>query len=114
MLRLYMDEHVPRGITAQLRLRAVDVLTVQEDGHKGKRDEDIFERAAALGRVMYTQDDDFLNLARRKLAQGERFSGLIYSHQLRASIGALVHDLELTAKVMELEEVADTVVYLPL
>jgi predicted nuclease of predicted toxin-antitoxin system len=109
-----MDEHVPHGITVQLRLRAVDVLTVQEDGYKGKRDEDVFERAATLERVLYTQDDDFLNLARRKLAQGERFSGLIYSHQLRASVGVLVRELELTVKVMEPEEVANTVMYLPL
>jgi hypothetical protein len=30
-----MDEHVPRSITTGLRLRNVDVLTVQEDGRTG-------------------------------------------------------------------------------
>ncbi len=30
-LALYMDEQVPRQITAGLRLRGIDVLTVQED-----------------------------------------------------------------------------------
>ena len=30
---LYMDVHIPRAITVQLRLSGVDVLTAQEDGH---------------------------------------------------------------------------------
>ena len=29
----YMDEHVHRAITNGLKLRNIDVLTVQEDGH---------------------------------------------------------------------------------
>ena len=29
---LYTDQHVPRAITTELRLRGVDVLTAQEDG----------------------------------------------------------------------------------
>lgn len=39
-LAFYIDEHVPRAITIGLRLRGVDVLTVQEDGLKGKEDLD--------------------------------------------------------------------------
>ncbi|MGI0488379.1 DUF5615 family PIN-like protein [Pantanalinema rosaneae CENA516] len=35
---LYMDEHVPRSITNGLRLKAIDVLTVQEDGLAGMPD----------------------------------------------------------------------------
>ncbi len=31
-LSLYMDENVPIAITEGLRMRGVDVLTVQEDG----------------------------------------------------------------------------------
>ena len=37
-LALYMDEHVPRSITTALRLRQIDVITVQEDGLTGSRD----------------------------------------------------------------------------
>ena len=31
ILKLYMDENVPRQITVGLRLRGIDVLSVQED-----------------------------------------------------------------------------------
>lgn len=34
-LALYMNEHVHRAVTNGLRLRDVDVLTVQEDGRTG-------------------------------------------------------------------------------
>ncbi len=34
-LAFYMDEHVHRAITNALKLRTVDVLTVQEDGLTG-------------------------------------------------------------------------------
>ena len=32
----YMDEHIPRSITAGLRARGVDLLTVQEDNRRGR------------------------------------------------------------------------------
>jgi hypothetical protein len=33
-----MDEHVPKAITNGLRLRSINVLTVQEDGRTGIAD----------------------------------------------------------------------------
>jgi predicted nuclease of predicted toxin-antitoxin system len=57
---LYMDEHVPRAITTGLRLRGVDVLTVQEDNNSGKSDPELLERAVYLKRAIFTNDDDLL------------------------------------------------------
>lgn len=37
-IALYMDEHVRRAITNGLKLRGIDVLTVQEDGRTGTPD----------------------------------------------------------------------------
>ena len=37
-IALYIDENVARQITIGLRLRGVDVLTVQEDGRTGYPD----------------------------------------------------------------------------
>ena len=47
-LRLYMDHHVPRAITAGLRLRGEDVLTAAEDGSALFADP-----ADLLGQVLY-------------------------------------------------------------
>lgn len=61
-----MDENVPRAITGGLRLRGVDVLTVQEDGRRGLDDPRVLDRATELGRVLFSQDEDLLVEARRR------------------------------------------------
>jgi Domain of unknown function (DUF5615) len=50
-IKLYMDEQVPRQITLGLRLRNIDVLTVQEDDRTGLDDPNVLARAAELQRV---------------------------------------------------------------
>ena len=59
-VRLYMDVHVPRAITEGLRLRDIDVLMAQEDGAGALTDPELLDRAAALGRVLFTRDADLL------------------------------------------------------
>ena len=44
-LAFYMDEHIPYPITLGLRIRSVDVLTAQEDGHKNVDDAVLLDRA---------------------------------------------------------------------
>ena len=53
-VRLYMDVHVRRAVTAGLRLRGVDVLTAQEDGNRELLDPELLDRATELGRVLFT------------------------------------------------------------
>lgn len=45
---------------------------------------------------------------------GVPFSGIIYTHQLHVTIGVCVRDLELLAKVADLEDLANRTEYLPL
>lgn len=68
-IALYMDEHIPRAITVGLRLRGVDVLTVQEDGLAGISDPVLLDRATELGRIVFSQDQDFLIEAHRRQAE---------------------------------------------
>ena len=74
-LALYTDVHVKRAVTNGLRLRGVDVLTAQEDGTARLSDPDLLDRATALGRVVFTQDEDFLAEAARRQAAGCRSPG---------------------------------------
>jgi len=76
-IALYMDEHIHLAITVGLQFRGVDVLTVQDDGRTGTPDPILLERATELGRVIFTQDDDFLAIANRCQQQGIKFSGVI-------------------------------------
>ncbi len=107
-----MDHHVPRAVTVGLPLRGVDVLTALEDDAHELDDPALLDRAGELGRVLFTQDDDLLAEAVRRQRAGEAFTGVIYAHQLRVSIGQCIRDLELVAKAGEPEDLFQQVLFL--
>ena len=113
-LALYMDHHVPRAITVGLRVRGVEVLTAEENGAKELQDSKLLDRAGALGRILFTHDDDLLVEATRRQRAGISFAGMIYAHPLRISIGRCVRDLETIAKAGEPEDLVNHVQFLPL
>ena len=113
-IALYMDHHVPRAITIGLRLRGVDVLTAHEDGTAQMEDPALLTRATELERVLFTRDDDLLVEAVRRQREEIDFAGVIYAHQLQASIGQCVHDLEMIAKAGESLDMVNRIEYLPL
>jgi predicted nuclease of predicted toxin-antitoxin system len=109
-----MDVHVPSAITDTLHRREVDVLTAQEDGSARFDDPRLLTRATALGRVVFTRDEDFLIEGARRQRDAEEFAGIIYAHQLRVTIGQCVQDLELIAKAYEPQEMSGRIEHLPL
>jgi predicted nuclease of predicted toxin-antitoxin system len=113
-VRLYFDVHVRRAVADGLRLRGVDVLTAQEDETAELEDSRLLDRATQLGRLLFTQDKDFLREASRRLGAGEVLFGIVYAHQLRVSIGQCITDLEMIAKNSEPDEWIDRVEHLPL
>lgn len=111
---LYMDVHVPMAVTEALRRRGLDVLTSQDDGTATLEDEGLLSRAAGLGRVLLSQDQDFLRIAVQWQQQGRQFPGVVFAAQWGVSLGGLVDDLELLLTCCEPEELRDRVTYLPL
>ena len=110
---LYMDVHIPRAITLELRLRGVDVVTSQEDNTTRLSDSDLLQRATLLQRALVTFDDD-LKEAKRCQLNSITFAGVIYARLLRISTGDCIRDLEIIAKAAESEDIANRVEYLPL
>lgn len=111
---LYLDHHVPKAITVALRLMGVDVLTAHEDGADQLDDDLLLKRAHELERALFTQDDDLLVEAAKRQREGIPFSGVIYGHQLRVTIGVCIQDLEMIAKSGEPKDLENQVVFLPL
>ena len=90
------------------------MLTTQADGATQFEDPALLDRAMALGRVLFTQDEDLLIEGVRRQRSGEAFAGIVYAHQLRVTIGQCIDDLELIAKVYEPTEMANRIEHLPL
>ena len=113
-LALYMDHHVATAIADGLRRRSVDVLAAEEDGKARASDSELLVRATELSRVLFSQDDDLLVLAREWQKGGRPFAGLIYAHQLSVTIGRAVRDLELMASLLDPTEMTGRIEFLPL
>ena len=69
--RFYTDEHIPKAVVAALRTNGIDVLAVPEAGIMGASDQKHLQRATGNGRVLVTQDHDFLCLVAAGNASGQ-------------------------------------------
>jgi len=112
-LAVFTDVHVPTGISEGLRRRQIDVRTAQEDSAGRMSDDELLTRATALGRVLLTQDADFLEIAARWQRQGIAFSGILFAPQ-GTPIGRLIEDAELCLSGMTADEFLGRLVHLPL
>jgi hypothetical protein len=102
------------SVTAALRRCGLDVVTSQEDGTDRLADDRLLERAKALGRILFTQDQDLLRIASAQQETGESFPGILFAAQEGVSLGVLIADLELLLSCCEADELAGRVTYLPL
>jgi uncharacterized protein with PIN domain len=106
-IRFYTDEHVAKAVVNGLRQRGVDVLTVAEAGMLSASDEEHLARARSEGRVLFTQDDDFLRLH----VAGVEHVGIAYAPQ-GTSVGYIIRGLMLIHQVLEAEDMEGHVEYL--
>jgi hypothetical protein len=109
-----MDVHVPLAITRGLRRRGVEVLTSQTDDTTRLPDDQLLKRAAQLGHILFTRDQDLLAEAAQCVRRAEPFATVVFARQLEVSIGQCIADLEIIAKSATPEEAMNQVIYLPL
>jgi len=74
----------------------------------GAEDADQIAYGLTQGRVIFTEDDDFLVLA----AAGFPHAGLVYCHQNTRSIGQIIRTLELIWQVYEPDEMKNRVEFI--
>jgi len=112
-LAVYMDVHVPAGVSEGLRRKQLDVITAQDDSAGQMSDEELLARATALGRVLLTQDADFLEIAARRQRQAVAFRGILFAPQ-GTPIGRLIEDTELCLAGLTEDEFRNRLIHLPL
>ncbi len=106
-LKFYTDEHVHSSVVKGLRLRDINVLTTKESRMLGATDTDHIAFAKKEGRVIFTQDVDFLRLH----AKGVEHCGIVYAHQ-RTPIGNVTRGLMLLHQVLEYNDMRNHIEFL--
>jgi predicted nuclease of predicted toxin-antitoxin system len=99
--------HVPRSVTLALRRRGIDVLTAQDCRLERAKDDEHLALAAREGRVLVTQDSDFLILS----ATGVSHAGIAYVRQ-GVPIGRMISGLLLIYNVLTADDMMNRVEYL--
>ena len=107
-IRFQLDEHIPNAVADALRHRGIDVLTVAEAGLIGIPDEELLAHALADGRVLVTQDGDFIGLDRRR----HPHAGIACSKSGSRTIGQIVAVLVMIYEVLEPADMAGHVEFL--
>ncbi len=100
-VRYYTDEHVAKAVVTGLRLRGIDVLSVEEAGLRGASDDEHLTFALAHQRTIFTQDSDFLKLA----TEGRPHSGIVFASQ-QTPVGPIIRMLVLIHHVLTAEEMS--------
>ncbi|NJL68061.1 MAG: DUF5615 family PIN-like protein [Oscillatoriales cyanobacterium RU_3_3] len=107
-LKLHLDENVSNAIAIGLRRYEINVTTATEAGLLGKLDELHVEFAMVEGRVIFTQDADFLRINRAGLPH----KGIIYCHKNSRSIGEIWRSLVMIWEYLELDDVTGRVEFI--
>ena len=107
-IRFHLDEHISTQVAAGLRRRNIDVTTTGDTGLIGATDLAHIEFAASSGRVLVTQDDDFLRLH----AKGVAHSGIAYCQQQSMLAGEILRHLILIHDLLSPEEMAGKIEFL--
>jgi hypothetical protein len=104
----HLDENCTKSIASGLRRHGIDVTTTPEAGLLGATDEEQADYALRQGRVVFTQDSDFLRIH----AAGASHAGIAYCAKDTRSIGEVIDILVLLWEVLEPDEMVGQVEYL--
>ena len=86
----------------------MDVTTAVETGLSGADDEILLEFARQAGRLLVTQDEDFL----RRHSQGVPHAGLAYYKQGSRTIGEVLQTLTLLHDLLTSDDTSGQIIYL--
>lgn len=94
MIRYYMDTHLSKSLTEQLRLRGVDVVRCEDVGMAEADDTEHLEYAAAQNRTLVTHDRGFWTLHAAWVTQGLHHAGIVlFNQHLQGNISRLFDEL---------------------
>ncbi len=102
-----------RALVAGLRQRGIDVVTVQDQGMRHRKDAEQLAFATAAGRVLYSANvGDFARLHGQILAREEHHSGIILLPEQRYSVGEQLRRMLILLHARSAGEMVDKLEFL--
>ena len=107
-LNFHLDKNVSNAIGISLRRYGINVTTITEAGLLGKPEELHVEFAMTEGRVIFTQNADFLRINQA----GSPHNGIIYCHKNSRYIGEFLISLVRIWEYLELDDLRGRVEFI--
>lgn len=107
VIRYHLDEHMDPDIAVALRRAGIEVTTSLDQHLLSRPDEEQWKRIHAQGRVLITDDQDFLVLA----ASSQSHPGVVYCHRSKHTMGEIISFLILCHGVYSPDEMVGRVAY---
>ncbi len=107
-IRFHLDENCAGAIATGLRRHSIDVTTSPDAGLLGALDPEQRAYAALVGRVIFTQDGDFLAIH----GSGTSHPGIAYCPKDSRTIGQIIDALVLIWEIYEPEEMVNRVEFI--
>jgi predicted nuclease of predicted toxin-antitoxin system len=107
-IKFHLDENANNAIADGLKRRGIDVTISAEVNLISASDQEQLAFAHSQGRVIFTQDRDFLELH----YSGINHSGIVYCIKGSRSIGEILRGLILIAEVLTSEDMIGNLEYL--
>lgn len=107
-IRFHLDENVDPRVAAGLRLLGVDVTTTVDAGLLSASDDEQLDYIVREGRVIGTQDTDFLRLH----SAGRAHPGIAFYPAGGRSVGDVIRGLRLIWELLDPTDMANQVEYL--
>jgi predicted nuclease of predicted toxin-antitoxin system len=104
-IRYHLDEQMDPDIAVALRRAGIEVTTSREQGLLSHSDDEHWDRVRAQGRVLITDDQDFLAIA----ASTQDHPGVVYCRRTRHTMGDIINFLILCHGVYTAEDMAGRV-----
>lgn len=108
MVSLGADEHIPQAIIEGLRARGIEVIGVAEEPWRGATDHDLLTRFHQDGRILLTNDRDFL-----RLTADRDHAGIIFVTSQHAGIGEVVRAVVRLVDVIPADGFSNNVFFVP-
>lgn len=107
-IRFHLDEHCDPAIAVGLRRQGIKVTTTADANLLRASDEEHAAYGLSAGRVIFTQNRDFL----RMHAAGMEHAGLAYCRQQSLTISEIINGLTLLWEILEPNEMHNRVEFL--
>jgi predicted nuclease of predicted toxin-antitoxin system len=107
-IRFHLDENSDPRIATALRQRGIDVTTTADAGLLHAKDEGHLAFALSEGRMIVTQDADFLRLDAMKMPH----PGIAYCQQESRTLGEIIRSLVLIWEIYDSDEVRNRVEFI--